>query len=101
MDNVEKLLSQIKNDIDIMKVKFTARFLDNAADVLEKHGFGTCKTFLHEKQSRDEELRDQATAILRVLDKVEEYPDIKTNRKVMRLIIKALISLKSQREEER
>jgi len=96
LDNVEKLISQIKNDPEIMRARLTG-LADDVANVLEKHGWGTAKTYLLEKQNRYE-LKTQATALLKVLDKMEGYPDIKSNRRVARLIFKTLNSIKYSRE---
>jgi len=95
MDNVEKVISEIENDSDIMRVRFTG-LLDATADMLEKHGFGSTKAFLLEKQGHTN-LRQQAAALLKVLGKLEKYPDVSQDRKTMRLIIKAVSSLQRQR----
>lgn len=95
MDNIEMLISEIENDNEIMGVKFTG-LLDDTADVLEKQGFGVAKAFLMEKQSH-RGLKDQAGALLKVLEKMEKYHGISADRKTARLIIKAVESLKSKR----
>ena len=95
MDNVEKVLSEIENDNEIMKVRYTG-LLDTTADELEKHGFASTKAFLLEKQGHTG-LKDQATALLKILDKVKKYPDISVDRKTVRLIIKAVNSLQYKR----
>ena len=95
MDNVEKVISEIESDSEIMKVRFTG-LLDTTADELEKHGFGSTKAFLMEKQSHAS-LKEQARALLKVLEKLEKYPDISADRKTARLIIKAINSLKLER----
>lgn len=95
MDNVEKVILEIEADNEIMKVRFTG-LLDTTADELEKHGFGSTKAFLLEKQSHAG-LKDQARALLKVLEKLEKYPDISADGKTARLIIKAINSLQSKR----
>ncbi len=95
MDNVEIILSEIKSDQEIMRVRFTSSFLDNTADVFERYGWGTTEAFLLEKQNRNE-LRAQATALLKVLKSMEKHG---INRRVGRLIIKTLIPLKFRKEE--
>ena len=95
MDNVENVLSEIENDNEIMKVRYTG-LLDTTADELEKHGFGSTKAFLLEKQGHAG-LKDQARALLKILDKVEKYPDISADRKTVRLIIKAINSIQYKR----
>jgi CRISPR/Cas system CMR-associated protein Cmr5 small subunit len=99
MDDVEKLISEIDNDNEIMKVRFTG-LLDETANMLEKHGFGITKAFLLEKQGH-KELRWQAEALLKILGKIEAYPKISSDRKTARLIVKAIDSLRLQRGGKR
>lgn len=94
MDNVEKVILEIENDSEIMRVRYTG-LLDTTANEVEKHGFGSTKAFLMEKQSHAG-LGDQARALLKVLEKLEKYPDIRADRKTARLIFKAINSLKSK-----
>jgi len=96
MDDVENLLKEIQEDKNIVNTKFSSSFLDNVSEVYEKHGFGVTKVFLLEKQKR-EKLREQARALLNVLNKLERYPRIKSDRKIVRLIIKVLKALTPQR----
>ena len=95
MDNIDRLLQDIRGDKTVLGAKFSADFLNNAADVFEKHGFGTTKALLMEKELRDE-LKQQATALLKLLDKFEQCPEIQANRRIGRLIIKTLIALKTR-----
>lgn len=96
MDVIERLLDEVKNDKKVQECRyFSSNFLNNVADVFEKHGFGTTKTFLWEKQSRGN-LKYQATALLSVLEKLEECEQIKQNRSLGRYIIKTLITIKSK-----
>jgi hypothetical protein len=99
MDDVEKLISEIDNDNEIMRVRFTG-LLDETANMLEKHGFGIAKAFLLEKQGH-RELKWQAEALLKILGKIEGYPTISSDRKTARLIIKAVDSLRLQRGGKR
>jgi CRISPR/Cas system CMR-associated protein Cmr5 small subunit len=99
MDDVEKLISEIENNNEIMKVRFTG-LLDETANMLEKHGFGVTKAFLLEKQGH-KELRWQAEALLKILGKIEEYPGISSDKKTARLIIKSVDSLRLQRGGKR
>jgi hypothetical protein len=94
MDNVEKVISEIEHDSGIMRVRFTG-LLDDTANVLERYGLGSAKAFLLEKQGHDN-LRQQATALISVLEKLEKYPDVSRDRKTMRLIIKAISSMQRQ-----
>lgn len=103
MDNIEKLLKEIKEDESIWKerrrdgssfhIQLTSGFLNDVADVFEKHGFGTTKTFLFEKSDR-RELKSQANSLLKVIAKFENYHEIRANRTKGRLVIKTLNALK-------
>lgn len=95
MDNVERLIAEIENDREIMSTKFSG-LADDTANVLEKYGFGVAKAFLMEKQSH-KNLRVQAGTLLKVLEKVERYPAITSDRKTVRLIIKAVDALRFKR----
>jgi hypothetical protein len=99
LDNVERVLSDIENDPEIIEVRFTG-LLDDVANIAEKHGFGMAKAFLMEKQSHGN-LRRQAKALSAVLEKIEKYPDISADRKTVRLIVKAVVALKSTRGRQR
>lgn len=92
MDEIESLIYEIENDRNIMNTRFTASFLSDISEVFEKHGFGVTKAFLLEKQGR-RELYEQATTMLRVLEKLERCPKVQTDRAVGRLFIKTLKSI--------
>lgn len=91
-NDVEKVILGIENDNQIMQVRFTG-LLHATADMREKHGFGATKAFLLEKQGHAD-LKDQATALLKVLEKLE---NIGADGKTARLIIKAVNSLQYKR----
>jgi len=99
MDNIQGLLKEIKQDKTIwintknMPIDFTAKLLNTVGDVFERYGSGTTRVFLMDKQSRFE-LRDQATALLVVLTKLEHCSDIINQRAIGRQIFKTLRSLK-------
>lgn len=99
MDDVEKLISEIEHNNEIMRVRFTG-LLHDTADMLERHGFGITKAFLLEKQGH-KELRWQAEALSKILGKIEEYPGISSDKKTARLIIKSVDSLRLQRGDKR
>lgn len=91
MDDVEKIITEIKNDNYIAKTKFTG-LLNDVADVYEKYGIGQTKLFLIDKKNR-RELQNQAEAIMRVIEIIERYPKIKNQRITCRLIIKNINSI--------
>ena len=88
MDKIQKLLKEIQNDRSLMGVRYSYSFLNNVGEIFERHGFGTTKVFLLEKRSRE------ADAILKILGKFENIPDIVRNRSIGRTIIKTLENLK-------
>jgi len=96
MDLIESLMEEIKSDEKVQRTNFKSNFLNNVADVLEKHGFGTTKTFLLEKRER-RSLHYQADALLSVIEKLEKCDEIRQNRSIGRYIIKTLIALKMNR----
>ena len=98
MDNIEKLLKEIKEDPmvwtssrDRRPLFFSGKFLDTVGEIFEKHGFGTTKIYLLNQSGRD---RGQASGLIRVLDKMEKYPEIVSNRAIGRYVIKTLEMLK-------
>jgi|GEM_PF-1666200 len=98
MDAVEKLMQQIKKDPQVKSCRyFTNSFLNAVADVFLKHGFGSTKLFLMEKQNRAD-LRYQATALLSVLNIMENYDVVNLNRGIGRHILKTLVEIKKMED---
>jgi hypothetical protein len=97
VDNIEKLLKELKADQSIWKSKdgkpiyFSGKFLDTVGEIFEKHGFGTTKVYLANQSGRD---RSQAFSMQKVLEKLKDYPEIINNRAIGRYIIKTLDTLK-------
>ena len=97
MDNIEKLLKEIKEDTAIWslgvgkEVRFSGKFLDSVGEIFEKHGFGTTKVFLTNQAGRD---KMQAFSLVKVIDRFKKYPEIVSNRAIGRYIIKTLDTLK-------
>lgn len=96
MDNIERLLREIKDDKEVWDergkpVKFSSNFLQDVADIFEKHGFGVTKTFLLNRAGRS---RVEALKLLKIIAKFQNVPEIKTNRGIGRSIIKSLETLK-------
>lgn len=94
MDPIESLIKEIKAEKEVRACFFSSNFLNNVADIFERHGFGTTKVFLMEKKER-RELKDQAIALLSVLKILNKSEEIKQNRSIGRYIIKTLITIKS------
>ena len=93
MDRIQTLLKEIQNDRSLMDVHYTRASLNNTAEIFERYGFGTTKVFLLEKRSKE------ADALLKILGKFENIPEIVINRSIGRTIIKTLDTLKSKRTE--
>ncbi len=98
MDNVEKLLKEIKEDPGVWNpgkkrepIYFTGKFLDTVGEIFEKHGFGTTKVYLMNQSGRE---RVQADGLLKVIEKFQKYPEITNNRAIGRYVIKTLGILK-------
>lgn len=95
MDAIEQVIKDIRGNKDVLNCKFySANFLNNVADVFERHGFGATKVFLLDKKQR-RELTHQAQAIQGVLRIMENSDEIKQNRSIGRYIIKTLTTIKS------
>lgn len=97
MDSVERLLKEIKDDQSIWKLRdgryvaFSGKFLDTVGEIFERHGFGVTKVYLANQTGRD---RTQAFSMIKVLEKLQSYPEISNNRAIGRYIIKTLDTLK-------
>jgi hypothetical protein len=98
MDNVEKLLKEIKEDPGVWNpgkkrepIFFSGKFLDTVGEIFEKHGFGTTKVYLLNQSGRD---RVQALGLIKVLEKFEKYPEVIKSRAIGRYVIKTLEILK-------
>jgi hypothetical protein len=97
MDNIEKLLSAIKQDASIWsgpggsQVYFSGKFLDTVGEIFEKHGFGTTKVYLINQSGRD---RVQAGRLLKVIEKFQNCPEVTSNRAIGRYVIKTLPHIK-------
>lgn len=95
MDAIEGLIKEIKADSEVQNCRFySSNFLNNVADVFERHGVGATRVFLLEKQGR-RELKYQATALLSVLKILDKSEEVRQNRSIGRYIIKTLITIKS------
>lgn len=97
MDDIERLLKEVKEDPSIWKDKtgkhiyFGGKFLNTVGDIFEKHGFGTTRVYLIDQLGRD---RVQASVMLKVLEKFKKYPEVINERSIGRYIIKTLGTLK-------
>ncbi len=94
-DALKGLLEEIKKDPKVKQVRyFSNKFLNNVAEGFEKHGFEATKAFLVDKKNRRGHYYE-AEALLSVIRILEKNEIIKKNRKIGRLIIKTLDTLKT------
>lgn len=95
-DSIEMLIDEIRALPQVKKTQFSSSFLNNAADVLERDGFGVLQTFLLERKQRHD-LRFQAEALMEVANLMRKHPEVYQRRAIGRTLIKTLIALKSGR----
>ncbi len=92
MDNVAKLLNDISRLPELASLdKWASGFLNDVAEIYERHGQGATKAFLLTQQSRR---AVEARLLLKLLDLFEGCPEIRVNRAIGRQIIKCLFELK-------
>ena len=92
MDNVGALLNDISRMPELASVDRRATsFLNDVAEIYERHGPGTTRAYLLTQQFRR---RLEAPLLLKVLDKFEACPEVRLNRSIGRTIIKCLFELR-------
>lgn len=69
-------------------------FMNDVADIYEKHGSGTTKAYLLTQGARR---RREVPLLLRLLDKLDACPEVSLKRSIGRQIIKCLPELKGGR----
>jgi hypothetical protein len=72
--------------------KFSRSFLNGVAEVFEFHGFETTHILLLNKKEKGD-TRDQADALLEVLECMKTCREIHQHRSVGRMIINSLIAI--------
>ncbi len=95
-DSIEALIDEIRNLRAVQDTRFSSSFLNNAAEVLERDGFGALQLFLSEKKGRTE-LRRQAEALTEVASLMRAHPEVYQRRAIGRTLIKTLSALKPSR----
>jgi hypothetical protein len=93
MDDVEKIINEIKDDNIFQRTWFSSGFLKDTAEVFEKYGFGETKIFL-EKKRRNKATKWQAQTMLNILNIFDKYPRIRQDLKTGSLIIQTIDALK-------
>lgn len=98
-DSFEKLIEDIRQSPEVQRAHLKNNFLNTVGEVFERDGFGTTRIFLLDKRSR-RELRDQAEALLRVLELMIGHPEIQQRRAIGRTIIRTLIAIKGSEKSK-
>ena len=94
-DSIERLIEDIRQSREVQKAHLKNNFLNTVGEVFERNGFGTTRIFLLDKREK-RELRDQAKALLKVLELMEGHPEIRQRRAIGRTIFKTLIAIKGK-----
>jgi hypothetical protein len=71
MDEIDKLIRELRNDGRVRKTRFSNRFVNTIGEVYEKYGYGATRALLLDKLD-DRRARFEAQTLLEVLDKVDE-----------------------------
>jgi len=66
MDMVDEIVEKIRSDPQIMRARFSNKFLNTVGEMCSRYGYGATRLFL---LGRDE---NEARALLKVLDILEE-----------------------------
>lgn len=69
MDNIEKLLNELRNDKIIRETRFRSNIINTVGEIYERYGYGSAKAYLIDKQN-DIKSRNEAKALLYVLNKI-------------------------------
>jgi hypothetical protein len=93
MDKVDALLKEIAAMPDLASMdRRSASFLNDVAEIYERHGSGATRVYLLNLAGRRN--RPEVPGLIKILDKLEASPEIRTNRAIGRQIIKCLFELK-------
>lgn len=99
-DNIDKLVDEIKNDPTIKRLSpcgFSAKLLNNVANIFESKGFGTTERFLKGEEGREN--RAGALALLCVLEKLRGCQEVKNAPGIGRYIFKTMNTITIERIE--
>lgn len=88
MDNIKRLLDEIRADPNINTQRFTSKFLNNVGHVFETRGPNAASIYLMKWEER--KIKKQAKALECVLEKFGKYPEISNDWALCRYIIKNL-----------
>lgn len=88
MDNIQRLLDEIRNDSRIKDHWFSSKFLNNVGYVFETEGVGATELYLMKWE--DKKIKQQAKALKCVLNKLINCQEIINNRALGRYVFKNL-----------
>ena len=92
MDTVGMLLDEISRMPELAVLDSRAGgFLNDVAEIYERHGAGATKAYLLTQQARR---RSEVALLLKLLDKFEGCAQVRLNRAIGRQIIKCLFELR-------
>ena len=93
MTDSEELWTHIANNPRVNKTRFNPYFLTQTGEILSKRGFHEARMFLWDS-CRDRRLREQAEAILYVINLMESASEIRLDRSKGRFIIKQISNIR-------
>ena len=103
-DPIADVIANIKTCPEVNEAwkrnRFTQKFLSAAAEVFEFHGFETTRVFLMNKKEK-QDTRQQAAALLAVLDCLRDCEMIQKHRPIGRKIINTLIAIGASNTQRR
>jgi hypothetical protein len=93
MDKVDALLREIAGMPELASMDHrSSSFLNDVAEIYERHGSGATRAYLLNQAGRRN--RPEVPGLIKIIDKLEASPDVRTNRAIGRQIIKCLFQLK-------
>jgi hypothetical protein len=90
MDKVGAVLEEISRLPELARLEAkSGKFLNELAEIYERHGPGTTRAYLLNRKGRDTNL------FLKIFDRLDKCPDVRANRAIGRQILKCLFELKN------
>lgn len=71
MDEIDKLIKELRNDERVQKTRFSNRFVNTTGEIYEKYGYGATRVWLLGK-SQNRRTNFQAKTLLQILDEIDE-----------------------------
>jgi len=93
MDKVDALLSEIAGMPELASIdQRSTGFLNDVGEIYERHGSGATRAYLLNLAGRRN--RPEVPGLIKVIDRLETYAEVRTNRAIGRQIVKCLFQLK-------